>query len=63
MFVVSVVCCQVEMVTRQRGVLPTEARRCVRSRNLVKRGGHSLRWAAEPQKINTVITIINNTVV
>jgi hypothetical protein len=31
-------------------VLPTVARRCVWSRNLVIRGGHSPRWAAEPEK-------------
>jgi hypothetical protein len=34
-----------------RGVLSTVARRCVWSRNLVIRGGHSPRWAAEPEKI------------
>jgi hypothetical protein len=39
-----------------RGVLPTVARRCVWSRNLVKRGGHSPCWTAEPEKIITIIT-------
>jgi hypothetical protein len=33
-----------------RGVLPTVACRCGWSRNLVKRGGHSPGWAAEPEK-------------
>jgi hypothetical protein len=40
-----------ELITRPRTVLPTAARYCVWSRNLVWRGGHSLRWAAEPEKI------------
>jgi hypothetical protein len=39
-----------ELITRPRPVLPTVARRCVWSRNLVKRGGHSPRWAADPEK-------------
>jgi hypothetical protein len=33
-----------------RGVLQTVARRCVLSRNLMKLGGHSPRWAAESQE-------------
>jgi hypothetical protein len=40
-----------ELITRPRGVLPNVARRCVWSRNLVWRGGHNPRWAAEPKKI------------
>jgi hypothetical protein len=40
-----------EMITRPRGVLPTMARRCVWSGKLVSRGGHSPRWAAEPEKV------------
>jgi hypothetical protein len=32
-----------------RGVLPTVARRCVWSRNVVWRGGHTPRWTAEPE--------------
>jgi endonuclease YncB( thermonuclease family) len=39
-----------ELIARSRGVLPTMARRCVRSRNLVIRGVHSPRWAGEPEK-------------
>jgi hypothetical protein len=38
------------LITRTRGVLPTVSRRCVWSRNLVWWGGHSPRWAAEPEK-------------
>jgi hypothetical protein len=47
-----------ELITRPRGVLPTVARRCVWSGNLVWWWGHnhshshSPRWAAEPEKIN-----------
>jgi hypothetical protein len=37
-----------------RGVLPSVARRCVCSRNLVKRGVHSPHWVAEPEKKNQV---------
>jgi hypothetical protein len=52
------VCCVVlsdrglcdELITRPRGVLPTAARRCVWSRNIVWRGSHSPRWAAEQKK-------------
>jgi hypothetical protein len=40
-----------ELITRPRGVPLTVARRCVWSRNLVWRGAHSPRWAAEPEKI------------
>jgi hypothetical protein len=54
----SVVCCVLsgrvlcdELITRQRGVLPNVARRCVCSRKLVWRGGHSPRWDALPEKI------------
>jgi hypothetical protein len=41
-----------------KGVLPTVALRCVWSRKLVKRGGHSPRWAAAPEKIIIIIIII-----
>jgi hypothetical protein len=34
-----------------RGILPTVAHRCVLTGNLVIRGGHSSRWAADPEKI------------
>jgi hypothetical protein len=40
-----------ELITRPREVLPTVARRCVCSINLVKQGGHSPRWVAEQGKI------------
>jgi hypothetical protein len=46
-----------EMITRPRGVLPTMARGCVWSRNLVWRGGHSSRWAAQPEKLKKIIKI------
>jgi hypothetical protein len=47
-----------ELITRPRGVLPTVACRCVWSRNLVWRGGHSPRWAAVPEKIkNNVLDL------
>jgi hypothetical protein len=35
-------------ITRPRRVLPTVPRRCVWSRNLVWRGGHSPHWTAQP---------------
>jgi hypothetical protein len=63
MFVLCVcvcVCCVVLSGGRadhlSREILPTVARLCVWSRNLVRSGDHSLRWAAVPEKI----IIINN---
>jgi hypothetical protein len=54
MFVVSVVCCQVEVWRRAdhsyRGVLPTVVRRSVWSRKRQEWGGHDPRWFAAPQK-------------
>jgi hypothetical protein len=46
-----------ELITRPRGVLLTVARCCVWSKNLVIRGGHSPRWAAEPEIIIIIIII------
>jgi hypothetical protein len=56
----SVVCCQVEVSAdhSSRGVLPTVVRHCVWSRNLVIRGGHSPRWAAQPEKKKRNIQLI-----
>jgi hypothetical protein len=56
-----------ELVTRPRGVPPNVARR-MWSSNLLWWGGHSPRWAAEPEKIiiviiiTIIITIINSAI-
>jgi hypothetical protein len=49
-----------ELITCTREVLPTVAHCRVRSRNLVWRGGHSPRWAAEPEKMNNNNSNNNN---
>jgi hypothetical protein len=47
-----------ELITPPRGVLPTVPRRCVWSRNLVWRWGHSPRWAAEPEMMMIMMMMI-----
>jgi hypothetical protein len=55
MFVLCVVCCQVEVSATSWSLVqntpPTVARGCVWSRNLVDEEVHSPRWAAEPEII------------
>jgi hypothetical protein len=55
--VVCVVCCQVEVSAMSWSLILTVAHQCVWSQNFMKQGGHSLRWAAQPDKI------INNNII
>jgi hypothetical protein len=60
--VVCVVCCQVEVSATGLSLVQTRLADCGASLCVIKkpceRGGHSPRWAAEPQKI-IIIIIIN----
>jgi hypothetical protein len=53
--VLCVVCCQVEVV--QSSLTDCSASLCVITKRR-ERGGHSLRWAAEPEMMMIIIIII-----
>jgi hypothetical protein len=55
MFVVCVVCCRVEFSATSRSLVQKSPTDCGASLSVITiprgRGGHSPRWAAEPEKI------------